>query len=58
LQAHFLTLGGEDVFLEEILIRAELNLDKIRWLGYFVDLAKVGALGHKQVGEATGWRWL
>ena len=51
LQAHVFALGGEDVLLEELLIRTELDLDEIRGLGDFVNLAKVGALGHGTRGR-------
>ena len=57
LQAHLFTLRRQTVFLEKLLIGPKLNLDQVRWLGDFVNLAKVGALGHKQGGEATGWHW-
>ena len=51
LQAHVFALGGKDVLLEELLIRTELDLDEIRRLGDFVNLAKVGALGHGTRGR-------
>jgi hypothetical protein len=56
LEADVLALRGEDILLQEILIGPKLYLNQVRWLGDFVDLAKVGALGHKRGGEATRWR--
>ena len=47
LEADILALRGEDILLQEILIGPKLNFNQVRWLGDFVDLAKVGALGHK-----------
>jgi hypothetical protein len=43
-------LEGVVSFLQKLLVRLDLHLNEVWWLDRIFDLAKIGALGHNDVG--------